>query len=170
MLRRTNSPNMNKKWGNMNPIGVGQEENQAIIREWSEQNKIVEFISAGDVSENVLIRLRGLENDGLVWHQVITNDAGYLLMPEVDWYGPCEFCAQLEHLSSKCSGSKGMGWTTVGFYVANKSDPRWGEFEIFYYLPCALCNSDSSFESLDEACSSCQGQGQFGVDYQWPAR
>jgi hypothetical protein len=153
----------------MNPKGLDQEENQAVIDKWSEENNIVEFISAGDVSENVLRRLRGLEDEGLVWHQVLANDAGYLVMRGVDWFGPCEFCAQLEHLSSNCSGSKGFGWITVGFYVANTSAPRWNQFEIEYHLVCALCNSDSSFESLDEACSSCQGEGQVSVDYQWPA-
>jgi hypothetical protein len=153
----------------MNPKGVGQEEIQAVINEWSEQNNIKEFISAGDVSENVLRRLRGLVDDGLVWQHVITNGEGDLVMPGVDWFGPCEFCAQLEHLSSKCKGSKGFGWRTVGFYIGNTSDPSWDEFMIQYRLPCALCNSDSSFESLDEACSSCQGEGQVSVDYQWPA-
>jgi hypothetical protein len=153
----------------MNPKGLGQEENQAVIDKWSEENNIVEFISAGDVSENVLRRLRGLEDEGLVWHQVLANDAGYLVMRGVDWFGPCEFCAQLEHLSSNCSGSKGFGWETIGFYIGNTSAPRWNQFEIEYHLVCALCNSDSSFESLDDTCSSCQGEGQVSVDYQWPA-
>jgi hypothetical protein len=159
---------MLKKVGVMNPSGVGQEEFQAVINEWSEQNNITEFISAGEVSGNVLRRLRRLENDGLVWHQVLTNDSSYILMDGVDWFGPCEFCHQLEHLGTKCKGSKGLGWTTVGFYVANTSDPRWDEFQIQYQLFCALCNSDSSFESLDEACPSCEGEGSLIVDYQWP--
>ena len=152
----------------MNPNGVDQEEFQAIINEWSEQNNIIEYVSAGDVSANVLRRLRGLEDDGLVWHQVMTNAEGYLVRPGVDWFGPCEFCHQLEHLVSNCSGSKGFGWTTLGFYIGNKSDPTWGEFMIEYTLLCALCNSDSSFESLDDTCSSCQGEGLVSVDYQWP--
>jgi hypothetical protein len=152
----------------MNPNGVGQEEIQAVINEWAEQNNINEFISAGDVSENVLRRLRGLEDDGLVWHQVMTNAEGYIVMPGVDWFGPCEFCHQLEHLSSNCKGSKGFGWTTVGFFIGNTSNPTRGEFNIEYYLPCALCNSDNSFESPDDTCSSCQGEGLVIVDYQWP--
>jgi len=152
----------------MNPKGVGQEEIQAVINKWSEQNNINEFILASDVSENVLRRLRGLVDDGLVWHQVMTNGEGYLVMPGVDWFGPCEFCAQLEHLASNCKGSKGFGWTTLGFYIGDTPDPSWDELMIEYLLPCALCNSDSSFESLDEACSSCQGEGQVSVDYQWP--
>jgi hypothetical protein len=154
----------------MNPKGVGQEEIQAVINEWSEQNNITEFISEGEVSANVLRRLRRLENDGLVWHQVITNDGSYILMDGVDWFGPCEFCAQLEHLGSNCKGSKGFGWTTAGFYIANTSDPRWDEFEVKYFLPCALCNTQSSFESPDDTCSSCQGEGSLIVDYQWPGR
>jgi hypothetical protein len=156
------------KGGIVHSNGVGKEENQSLIDKWSEQMGIEEFISAGDVSANVLRRLLRLVKDGLVWQQVMTNGDGWLTMPGVDWYGRCEICAQLDHLSSKCSGSKGLGWSAEGFFVANKTSPFWGDFRVEDYLPCTLCNADSSSESTDEACSDCEGQGFCNVVYKWP--
>jgi len=152
----------------MNPNEVSREETQSVIARWSEQNEVKEFIPAGDVSSNVLLRLRNLEKDELVWHQVMTNDGGWSITPGVDWFGSCNFCAQLDHLESKCQGSKGFGWTTIGFFVANKSSPLWDEFWVPYLLPCALCNSDGSDNSLYNDCSDCDGEGLLSVDYQWP--
>jgi hypothetical protein len=152
----------------MNSNEVNREETQNMLNQWSEQNEIKEFIPADDVSANVLRRLRGLEEDGLVWHQVMTNDGGWSITPGVDWFGLCDFCSQLDHLESKCKGSKGFGWTTVGFFVANNSSPQWDEFWVPDGFPCALCNSDSSFDSLDDDCPDCEGEGLLSVDYQWP--
>lgn len=154
----------------MNQNRVGKGENQSLITRWSQQNDVQEFVSAGDVSANVLRRLRGLEKDGLVWHQVMTNAEGWLITPGVDWFDQCQFCAQLPHLNSKCSGSKGLGWTSLGFFVANKSSPMWDSFGVPDRFPCDLCNSDGSYNSLDENCSDCEGAGDVHHDYQWPGR
>jgi hypothetical protein len=152
----------------MNPNEVKRQETQSVITEWSEQNDVREYISAGDVSANVLYRLRDLEKDGFVWHKVTTNDGGDFVAPGIEWFGRCNFCAQLDHLKSKCMGSKGFGWTTVGFYVAKKSSPLGDEFWVPHGFPCASCNSDGSYNSLDKDCSDCDGEGTFTVNYQWP--
>ena len=154
----------------MNPNEVSREETQKLITEWSEQNAIKEFIPAGDVSPNILLRLKKLEEDDLVWHQVITNDGGWTITPGVDWYGECNLCSQLDHLNSNCKGSKGFGWTTVGFFVATNASSSLDEFWVPDGFPCALCNSDGSYESLDDNCSNCEGEGTFNAYYDWPGR
>jgi hypothetical protein len=80
----------------MNPNGVGQEEIQAVINEWAEQNNINEFISAGDVSENVLRRLRGLEDDGLVWHCLIDAQEKSIVVPGIQGLPTISFPMQPE--------------------------------------------------------------------------
>lgn len=152
----------------MNQNRVGKDENQSLITRWSQQNDVQEFVRAGDVSANVLRRLKDIEKDGLVWHQVMTNAEGWLIMPGVDWFDQCLLCSQLDHLNSKCHGSKGLGWATVGFFVANQSSPLWGAFEVPDRFHCDLCNSDGSYNSLDENCSECDGIGDIHHDYQWP--
>lgn len=154
----------------MNSNQLNIEETQSVITQWSQQNDVREFFSAGDVSAQVLRRLTALEEDSLVWHQVMTNDGGCFITRGVDWFGPCHLCSQLDHLNSKCKGSKGFGWTTVGYFVAKKSSPLWDEFWVPYGFPCALCNSDGSYNSLDEDCPDCEGEGTFSVDYKWPGR
>jgi len=154
--------------GDLGTNGVGQEEVQLFIDKWADQNKVKEFIEAGDVSANVLARLLGLQEDGLVWSQVMTNAEGYLVMPGVEWFGPCRFCEQLGHLNTNCKGSKGMGWGTVGFFIAQNTDPLSGEFDIPDRLPCAGCNADGSFDAIDEDCSVCDGEGDVTAEYDWP--
>lgn len=154
----------------MSSGGIGFEKHQEIIDQWAKTYSISEFVAQDDVSAKTLYRLRKLDENGLVWHMITTNDAGWILEPGFGWYGRCLFCEALEHLNADCKGSRGMGWSTTGFFIADNPAGSARAIEIEYQLPCAACNEDSDFESPDPDCSSCEGEGDLYVEYQWPAK
>lgn len=147
---------------------VGFAEVQKKIEDWSRDYEITEWIHAYDLSGRDAHRLAALAEEGLVWHLSATNEAGYVLEAEFDWFGPCHVCNELDHLKLHCKGSKGGGMQSVGFFVG-KRPGNFASLEIDYDLNCAKCNSSGDFDSLDSSCSSCYGQGYVSVDYNWPA-
>lgn len=148
--------------------GVGYQRYQRLIEIWSEENGISEWLHADDLRGRDIRRLKDLDEEGLVWHMITTNDAGWIIEPGFDWYGACHFCEAVDHLDQNCQGSKGMGWSTAGFFVGTKSGQNLQTFEIEYSLNCADCNQDDDFDSVDPGCPSCSGEGYVTVDYLWP--